>query len=176
MKKSIYIFVFILITVFEVDAQKSNENVSFFSIGAEVGFPSGGSFSTGWGTGFGASAKLALPLSADAAVTASAGYISYGGKSLLGTPAWGTIPLKAGLRYKIGGSAFNIEPQIGYTIGSIKDVSSSEASGFTWAFGAGYFITPKIDLAIRYESYKFTPAGSSSENAKSIGLRLGYNF
>lgn len=177
MKKSILFFVFILVTVFTVYAQKSTEKASAFSIGAELGLPSG-SAADAWGLGFGVSAKYALPLSADLALTASAGYISYGGKTFLGTkfPAWNTIPLKAGLKYKVGGSAFSLEPQIGYTLGSMTGLTSSEVSGFTWAFGAGYQFTQLIDLGIRYESFGGKGATTSADRFNLIGVRVGFNF
>ncbi len=172
MKKSISICFIALITVLSTNAQQSKNTT--ISVGAEIGLPSG-DLSTGWNTGLGASAKAAFSTSLDVDITASAGYISYAGKSILGTslPSWNTIPIKAGVRYKVGGSAFNIEPQVGYTFGSISGISSSNASGLTWAICAGYFFTSKIDFGIRYESFKTSGANSS---ANLIGLRLGYTF
>ncbi|MCX6204807.1 MAG: outer membrane beta-barrel protein [Bacteroidetes bacterium] len=174
MRKSISIFAFILVTAFTVNAQKSNEKASLFSIGAEAGLPIGG-FGDFWGLGFGASAKLALPLKHGFAITASAGYISFDGKTYLGTklPSFGTIPLKAGLKYNIAGRAFYLEPQIGYTIGNVTGSSSSDVSGFSGAFGIGYSFSRLIDLGIRYESYKKTV---DAEGANIIGVRFGFNF
>jgi opacity protein-like surface antigen len=182
MRKEISIFIIVLLTISTVQAQKTKECASThandkgttLSIGAEFGSPSG-DLSTGWNSGFGVSAKSAFPVSTDAAITASVGYMSFGGKSILGTslPAWNMIPVKAGFRYNVSGSPFYIEPQVGYTFGSVSGASASNASGFTWAAGIGYFFTPSIDLGIRYESFKSANATSS---ANIIGLRLAYSF
>src|SRR5438105_15909414 len=56
-------------------AQSANENPSL-SIGLEVGFPASKDFSDLYNTGFGGSAKIAIPVVTNGAVTLSAGYIS----------------------------------------------------------------------------------------------------
>src|SRR5205085_1876020 len=82
-------------------AQSANENPSL-SIGLEVGFPASKDFSDLYNTGFGGSAKIAIPVVTNGAVTLSAGYISFSSKTFAGLkyPAFNLIPFKAGFRYK----------------------------------------------------------------------------
>ena len=174
MKKLFTVFVLTVISVIGADAQ--NNSTKSLSIGAELGLPTG-DLSNMQKAGAGISAKMAFPVVANGAFTASLGYLGFGGKSinLLGisysNPSWSMVPVKLGFRYKIPGTAVNVEPQLGYTFGSRSGSPARDVSGVTWALGAGYYFTPSIDLGLRYES--FSVSGGS---LNFIGLRLAYNF
>ncbi|MCW3108765.1 MAG: hypothetical protein JWQ09_3271 [Segetibacter sp.] len=150
-------------------AQSANANPSL-SIGVEVGIPASKDFSDFWGVGIGGSAKVAIPVVTNGAVTLSAGYISFSGKTFGGTkfPAFNTIPFKAGFRYRFP-SNFYIEPQLGITSAKVKGAGSSESS-FTYAINLGYIINNMIDLSARYEA--LTKGGTTS----FIGLRGAFNI
>ncbi len=149
-------------------AQSANANPSL-SIGLEVGIPASKGFSDYSSVGIGGSAKLAIPVVTNGAVTLSAGYISFSGKTFSGVkfPAFNTIPFKAGFRYRFPSNLY-IEPQLGITSAKFKG-GSSETS-FTYAINLGYIINNMIDLSARYEA--LTKGGTTS----FIGLRGAFNI
>lgn len=173
MKKVLFIALAIA-AVTTVSAQKKEEKKgkgeTMMSVGAEVGLPIG-SLGDINGIGFGASVKAAFPVSADGAITGSAGYMTFSGKtiSILGisvkNSALGMIPIKAGYRHMLGGG-FNVEPQVGYTLFS----GSGSGGGFTYAANVGYMINNQWDLSARYEGI------SNNGSVSFIGARVGYNF
>lgn len=146
-------------------AQSANANPSL-SIGLEVGFPTSSSFSNYYNTGIGGSSKLAIPVINNGAVTLSAGYISFPGKTFASVkyPSYNLIPFKAGFRYKFP-SNFYIEPQLGITSAKVKGASNSE-SPFTYAGNLGYIINNIVDLSARYEVMN-----AKGGNTSYIGLR-----
>lgn len=164
---------------------KGGSQGTAISVGLEAGLPigkfgnSGVKFSDAYKFGIGGSAKVAIPIFENGAVTLSAGYISFSGKSetiggvTFKNPALSMIPLKAGLRYTLGNtSGFYIEPQLGYSIAKVKGASES-ASGFTYAANVGMLINNMIDLALRYEGASLN---KSVGTVSHIGLRAAYSF
>ncbi len=139
------------------------------SIGVETALPLG-KFGDVHGFGIGGSAKVGIPAGAGA-VTLSGGYINYSGKEYTaGTVTFKTssmylIPLKAGYRFNIGESGFNLEPQAGYSLGK------GSSGGFTYAGNIGYLINNQIDIAVRYEGIS-----RSGGTMSFAGLRVAYNF
>src|SRR4051812_44422493 len=95
--------------------KKMDKESASISVGVEAALPIGNlgkspsqvKFSDYYKFGIGGSIKGALPIFTGGAVTLSAGYISFSGKSttILGqtykNPALNLIPLKVGLRYAI---------------------------------------------------------------------------
>jgi hypothetical protein len=174
MKKLVLILALGTIVSFSASAQdKKTTSGTSLSIGAEVGIPSGDLSNTSK-LGLGGSAKVAIPVMTNGAVTISAGYISFSGKDFtVGTvsskyPAINLIPLKAGFRYGFEGG-FYIEPQLGYTLMSVKGGDNDGA--FTYAPNIGYMINNMIDLSARYEA-----ASKSGSTVSHIGFRIAYNF
>jgi hypothetical protein len=143
------------------------------SIGAEVALPVG-DLGDSHKLGLGGSLKAAFPVATDAFVTVSGGYISFSGKSVafggqsIKVPALNAIPLKAGFQYRFPGG-FYLEPQLGYTIFSVKDADSDGA--FTYAFNVGYLINKALDISTRYEA-----ASKEGSTISHVGFRLAYNF
>lgn len=161
----------LLITVFTKSfSQSANANPSL-SIGLEVAFPTSKNFSDYSSTGVGGSAKLAIPVVNNGAVTLSAGYISFAGKTIVAgykTPTLNLIPFKAGFRYKFP-TNFYIEPQAGITSAKYKGAGNSSSS-FTVAGNLGYIVSNFIDLSARYEA--MTKGGNTSY----IGLRAAFSI
>jgi hypothetical protein len=150
-------------------AQPANANPSV-SIGVDVGIPASKDFRDVSKVGIGGSAKLAVPVVNNGAVTLSAGFLSFSGKSYgVGKyPTLNLIPFKAGFRYRFPSNLY-IEPQLGITIEKAKGYSGSTSS-FTYAGNIGYIVNNVIDLSARYEA--MTKGGTSSY----IGLRAAFNI
>ncbi len=154
------------------DKKKAGGNS--LSVGAEVGLPMGtfGDFNK---LGIGGSAKAAFGIFEGGAVTLSAGYMTFSGKdytvSVLGQTITvpgakaNIIPVKAGLRYMLGGGIY-AEPQLGMSF-----LSGGGGSAFTYAAGVGTMINNQIDIGVRYES--FSKGGGTSS---FIGARVAYSF
>lgn len=165
-------------SVFAQKESKKDAGGTTFSIGAEAALPVGKDLKDGWSFGIGGSAKAAINIFDGGDVTISAGYISFMGKSetILGqtfkNSALGTIPIKAGLRFRLG-EGFYGEPQLGYTIAKVSG-SSGNANGFTYAAGVGYMAS-SVDVCVRYEAWTKSENGSTF-SPSFIGLRVAYNF
>jgi len=162
-----------LFTTAKTFAQESSIPSPSLNIGVEAGLPVG-DFADSHKLGLGGSLKALFPVAPDAAITLSAGYMSFsakeyefGGVTAKG-PAVNMIPIKAGFRYNFQTGLY-FEPQLGYTNFKVKDGES--AGAFTYAANLGYLFNQKVDLSARYEAF------SKNDNTTSfVGLRLGYNF
>jgi hypothetical protein len=167
MKARITLFILVLMFSAKSFAQSANANPSL-SVGLEVGIPSSKSFSDFYGAGVGGSAKLAIPVVTNGAVTLSAGYISFSGKTFAGNkyPSFNLLPFKAGFRYKFPSNLY-IEPQLGITSAKVKGSPGSTTS-FTVAGNIGYIINNIVDLSARYESM------TKGANTSYIGLRAAF--
>jgi hypothetical protein len=165
MKKVFMLLTIAAIAVTSANAQKKSGSSSA-SIGVELGIPTG-DLSTSQGIGFGFSGKYSYAIADASELTASLGYISFAGKTFnygginAKSPAWNTVPFKAGFRQSI--NAIYLEPQIGITFCS--------NTGFTYALGGGYKFNDNYDLGLRYESSSIG-AGTNS----FIGFRFAYSF
>lgn len=143
------------------------------SIGVDAGLPISSDFKETSKFGIGGTAKFAYNFTEVIAVTLQSGYMSFSGKNVdfgggsFKYPTLSMIPVKVGGRYTVSGG-FYLEPQLGFTFLKVKDQDGT--TGFTYAFNAGYKMTPGIDVSARYEGI------SKDGNASFIGLRLAYNF
>ncbi len=170
--------VLVAATSFGQDDKKKASGNSM-SIGAELGLPIG-DLGDSKKLGIGGSAKAAFGIFEGGAVTLSAGYMTFGGKdqtittTVLGqtftTVVPGTklnvIPVKAGLRYMLGGGIYG-EPQLGMSFFS----GAGSGSAFTYAAGLGTMINNQIDIGVRYEAFS-----KNSSTSSFIGARVAYNF
>ena len=158
------------------ESKKTSSGGTTFSIGVEAGLPVGKDLKDVSSFGIGGSAKAAINIFDGGDVTISAGYISFIGKTVTGTilkyPSLGTIPLKAGLRFKLG-EGFYGEPQLGYTIAKFSGTDGN-INGFTYAGGIGYMASG-IDVGVRYEAWTKSEGGDTA-TPSFIGLRVAYNF
>lgn len=161
--------VLVAATSFAQDDKKKASGNSL-SVGAEVGLPIG-DFADLNKLGIGGSAKAAFGIFEGGAVTLSAGYMTFSGKDIiiLGQTISGgktnIIPVKAGLRYMLGGGIY-AEPQLGMTF-----IGDGGGSAFTYAAGVGTTINDKIDLGVRYEAFS-----KNSFTWSYIGARVAYSF
>ena len=152
------------------DAKKNTDKASV-SIGAEIGLPIGDLKET-TSIGIGGSVKAAIPIFEGGAVTLSAGYMTFSGKTvtILGQSfkygSLGMIPIKAGLRFIIS-EGFYGEPQLGYTLYS----GSGNSGAFTYAANLGYMVNNSFDISARYEA-----ASKNSATLSFIGARIAYSF
>jgi len=176
MKKFFAIVCLGTLVTFSANAQKKDSKKdadgTTLSVGVEAGLPIG-DFKDGYKLGIGGSLKAAFPIIEKGAITANAGYMTFSGKDLGGgvkLSSYNAIPVKAGFRYTLV-EALNVEPQIGYTFGSVSGAKASDVSGFTWALNAGYVINKMIDVSARYESIS-----TKGNSTGFIGLRVGYTF
>lgn len=158
------------------DAKKAGNSIS---VGVEAALPVGKNLKDGYNFGIGGSAKVAINVFDGGDVTISAGYISFMGKSItvagqtFKNDALGTIPIKAGLRFKLGGGFYG-EPQLGYTIAKISGVEGN-FNGFTYAANLGYMVDNSVDVSLRYEAWTKSENGASF-SPSFIGLRVAYSF
>jgi opacity protein-like surface antigen len=144
-----------------------------FSIGPELVIPSRSIFTIGYG----ASAKVEVPVYNRLDVTFTGGYSSLKYKSGIADitgiaqPNATFIPLKAGLRY-MGGSAY-LEAEGGDVIQTSNNTGNAQHNLFTFSIGPGFFfhISEKqaIDLGFRYEVW-------SQNTLQQTGIRLAYRL
>jgi hypothetical protein len=168
-KMKFWMVMLTVITSLGAYAQEATTPRPSISVGVEAGLPLG-DFKEGWNFGIGGSVKGALPVASGTAITLSAGYMSFAGKSF-GTegklPSTSMIPIKAGIRYRFPAGVY-FEPQLGYTKFKVGDLVST--GGFTYAANIGYLMDNGLDLSARYEAI------SKEGTTSFLGLRLGYNF
>jgi len=150
-----------------------NKDGMKFSVGAELGFASGG-FSNTHSIGIGGSAQLEIPLQDKLNGVAYGGILMYNGKAKINDPSSKNvgqtiIPLRVGVKYFltdgiygsfqaglgffgnfVSGTAFSYSPQIGYEF----KTKSGKA----------------VDATVKYDAY----AKSGTKGA--LGFRLAYVF
>lgn len=137
------------------------QNKMFLSIGGNVALPMG-NFGDVAGTGFGGSAQFEMQFSPQLLGTASAGYISWGGKDFgVFSYTYSAIPILVGAKYyfaptggfyghgQLGLYMFTVDIKAPASTNQFINISgSSTSSDFTFAFGAGYELplSPKLML------------------------------
>lgn len=151
-------------------AQTSNDGGKF-SIGVEAGLPVG-NISNAFGWVIGGSLKYEQPVASDVAVTITAGYSSFQGKTITVAPgvsgkvnAVGFIPAKAGLKFNIAEALYG-EAQLGAAFNTQK----GGATYFAYSPGIGYKFSDNVDLGVRYEGW------SHNGTISQIAARLAYSF
>jgi hypothetical protein len=163
------------------------QNKMNLNVGLNVALPMG-SFGDVAGTGFGGTAQFEMQFTPQLYGTATAGYITWGGKDFGNfSYSYHAIPILVGAKYYFmpsGGfyghgqlglymfSASVKSPAIvvgGFTVGG-GDVSST-SSEFTFSFGAGYELplSPKLMLDLSGAYIVISDFGH-------IGLRAGVKF
>ena len=163
MKKIILAFL-ITVTAFSVNAQKNN-NVKF-SLGAELGVPTG-NLNTLYSVAIGATAQADIKIDKDAALTFNTGIIQYVGKKIRNTDfkyrSEALIPLLVGIKYYFTPMVYG-SGQLGTSISTAQNGGST----FTYIPGVGYKFDEKLDLLVKYTGY--------SGDGGAFGVRLGYTF
>jgi len=166
------------------------QNKMYLNIGGNVALPMG-NFGDVAGTGFGGTAQFEMQFTPQLLGTATAGYITWGGKdfSTLGTKysyTYSAIPILVGVKYFFMPSGgFYGHGQLGlymfswdfeaptYTIGGVTygGKQSESSSEFTFAFGPGYELplSPKLNLDLSAAYIVISDLGH-------IGIRAGVKF
>ena len=144
------------------------------SLGPELVFPSRSVYSIGYG----ASAKVEIPIKGNFNLTVTAGYSVFKYKSgLIG--AFGPqepahfIPLKAGTRIALG-TGFFFEGEVGNVFSTNKvNGASSTQNFFTYSLGPAFLIKlsdkQNIDVGVRYESW-------SKSTMRQTAIRVAYRI
>lgn len=150
-------------------------NGSKIGVGADFAFPMG-DFGDAYNFGVGGSLNFQAPIANKLNFVGEAGYLSFTGKeyTTLGVtvkaPTFGTIPVKAGLRYFLAEN-FYAQGQIGAAIAS----EEGRKTGFLYApsLGVEFPVADKmsIDFGARYEGWSYDGGTNSF-----IGLRAALNF
>ena len=155
----------ITFTVISLSAAAQDRSNFRFSVGAELGIPTGG-FSNSHSLGIGGTAQAEISLQENLMGTATAGFLVFKGKSIPGLsnanyPDQAIIPVRIGVKYFLttgiygafqtgvgflnndGGTAFAYSPQIGYEFESKNSKSfdvSVKYDGYAKSGGSiGYF-------------------------------------
>ncbi len=139
-------------------------------VGADFAFPMG-NFANGTDFGVGGSLNFQTPIASQLNFVGEAGYLSFmSKKNILGnTTSFGTIPLKAGLRYFLAEN-FYAQGQVGAAIST----ATGGGTSFLYApsVGVEFPVADKmaIDLGARYEGW------SNNGSLSFIGIRAALNF
>jgi hypothetical protein len=177
------------IAIFTVSfAQKRLDEKKFhFSVGAELGFATGG-FNNSHSVGIGGSAQAEYNVAPNTNVTLTAGVIGYAGKkaqiSNLKYSASNIVPVKGGIKYFVN-SGFYGAAQLGVAFfNNYVDVNSTppyygnyygseQALAFTPMIG--YEFKSKSDKAFD-ASFKYDFYARQGGSFGSVGFRLAYKF
>ena len=161
MNTKIYKFLFSALFVLAVSPAFSQ-----FSAGLNLGLPSG-DWSNFWGTGFGADVRYEAPIQDKLNWTASAGFLSFSGKTYQGFSASSVtaIPILGGIKYYFqeSNAGFYGAADIGFVIIS---GSGNSVNRFAFSPGVGYRLE-KFDFSFRYNAVS---------DFNYIGLRAAYIF
>lgn len=168
--KKIFLAVVAIVLAASVNAQLGTR----FSIGLEGAVPVGTFNDLGYNFGIGGSAQVDHKIAKDAALTLNVGYINFSNKSSNPKYHFTVLPVLGGVKYwfspKVYGSA-----QLGAAFNSAKVSNSNGASttstGFAYSPGIGFYVTPSIDVLLKYFG---NSVGSGSFS--SFGFRAAYNF
>ena len=139
-------------------------------VGVEFGLPVS-DFGDVYNLGVGGSLVYQVPVATNLNFTASAGYISFKSKEILGTTtSFGTIPVKAGIRYFFAENFYG-----GGELGAAFSTEDNGKTAFAYAPGIGveFPVADKaaIDLGVRYEGWS-----RNSHTSSFVGIRAAFNF
>jgi len=171
MKKIILSAAILAATSVAVSAQSvKNVKKPIISAGAELALPVG-DFKEGYKFGLGATVQGAYPATEKLAVTLSAGYLSFTGKTFewMGqkykNKAQGVIPVLAGAKYFFTNNIY------GHAQAGVSFFNNGVGAAFTWSPGAGIKASENIDVLVKYQS-----ASKDGSTAAFIGARVAYSF
>jgi hypothetical protein len=188
--KKIFIYLLFItgLSAFCTNVKAQSSEIPTVSIGPEFGIPfntaSDNAVTRIYNAGFGASAKLDIPLSTPLHLTVTAGFITYTSPATLiahnalgenynvGVGPFSYVPVKAGLRYYY--KTWYAEGGAGLAVAA----NSNSTTSFIYTGGAGTLLPltrySSIDLGIRFErGYKNT---DFSYPMGEVAIRAAYNF
>lgn len=161
MKKLIFITVFTAAS-FLTKAQAPSIEGFRIGLGTTLAIPANNL--EGISIGVGADVLAMYGISPQFAITADLGYQSLFAKNNGGS--LDIIPIRVGARY-FATPSFYLGGKVGLGIisGGLNDVTAT-----AYSFGAGYYLSPKIDVGASYDGY------SKNGSFGLVGIRLGYTF
>ncbi len=164
MKKVLLSLAIVSIVSLSAKAQKSSstDGQIKLDIGIKGGLPIG-DFSNISSFGIGGFVKAAYPVSSDFDLTGTVGYTSFIGKTVDGFkyPSEGLFDVIVGGSYKLDGG-FHLDGGIGY------GTFSPGSGGFAYRVGAGYQVTPDLDITANYNGI------SDGGTLSYIGIGVSY--
>lgn len=152
------LFVAVLVTAFTMT------NAQDFKIGGGINLAVPVSNMGGTSIGAGVDLLGQIGLSENFAITVDAGYTSFFAKN--GGDNVGLIPIRGGVRF-MASPEFYLGAKAGV---GIQTYSGGSTSTTAYSFGAGYMLSPKLDLGVSYDGY------SKNGSFGYANLRLGYTF
>ncbi len=177
----------LVLSLVTINAKAGGDN-GRFSVGAEAALPMG-TFGDGYSLGVGGSLRYEMPMGDNLGLTATAGYISFSGKSVAGytAPSYSMIPIQVGAKYyfqeqqngfygmvELGVHSLSYKvnlPSINYTTGAVTYTETTfTATDLSFAPEVGYMLA-NVDIGLRYQIISST-GGSTSY----LGVRLAYVF
>lgn len=167
MKKLILLFAAAAFSTIGVKAQDTK--ATSFSIAANIGIPT----TTGLSIAYGADIQGDFAVASTTKITGSVGYEGYkikdipSGSGIKST--FGIIPILAGVKFFFGetGKMYG-HAQLGYAAFTGK---GSSGGAFAYAPSIGYYVSPNLDLALKYLA-----SSKNSYTLGSLNLRVAYNF
>ena len=163
MKKLLMIAV--LVTGSVVTQAQSGEGIRGFKlgVGANLAIPANNLKFASIGAGIDLLGQYGI--SDNIALTADAGYTSLFGKD--GFENTSLIPIRAGVRF-FATPEFYLGGKVGVGIQKYKGSDSQTSTAYS--FGAGYFLSPQVDVSAAYDGY------SKNGSIGLVNVRLGYTF
>ncbi len=162
--KKLFFIATIMIASFAVSAQGGAGIRGFkIGVGGNLAIPLSNLNSTSIGAGFDLLGQYGI--ADNIAITGDAGYTSLFGKD--GFEDLSIIPIRAGLRF-FPAPAFYLGGKVG--VGILKTKGADSRSATAYSIGAGYFLSPMIDVSAAYDGY------SKSGSFGLVNIRLGYTF
>jgi hypothetical protein len=164
MKKLILVFAIVAFTTISVKAQDSKPTT--LSIAANIGIPT----TTGLSVAYGADLQADFAVAPTTKITGSVGYEGYKIKDAPSgfKSTTGIIPILAGAKFFFGetGKMYG-HAQLGYAVSTEKNGGGA----FAYAPSIGYYVSPNLDLGLKYLAYS-----KNSTTTGSVNLRVAYNF
>ena len=152
-----------------------------FSGGAELGLPMG-NFSDVANTGFGVSARYEASIKDKLNWTASAGYLSFGGKSYLGGTFGNVsaIPLVGGIKYYFNEASNGLyataDLGLNFINYSVAYPNNGSGLGVTFASATTTRLGVSPGVGYRINNWDFTGRFNLVTDFNYLGLRVAYIF
>lgn len=161
MKKLILVLGIVAFSTLAANAQDSKPTT--VSIAANIGIPT----SVGYSFAYGADLQADFSVASTTKLTGSVGYEGYSWKG--GGGSSGIVPILAGVKFFFGetGKMYG-HAQLGYAAFTGK---GSSGGAFAYAPSIGYYVSPNLDLALKYLA-----SSKNSYTLGSLNLRVAYNF
>ncbi|MEO8721816.1 MAG: hypothetical protein ABI297_00835 [Ginsengibacter sp.] len=164
MKKLLLVFAAVAFTTISVKAQDAKSTT--LSLAANIGIPT----TSGLSIAYGADLQADFAVAPTTRITGSVGYEGYKIKDVPSgfKSTFGIVPILAGAKFFFGetGKMYG-HAQLGYAVSTSKGGSGA----FAYAPSLGYYVSPNLDLGLKYLAYS-----KNSNTTGSVNFRVAYNF